>query len=107
MIRIKYGPNPQSIKEVEIQPQLVDSFAKKNKENKKRPELNKSNVKQKEEKPKVVPTPPKKTLWKQKAEAPKSTTTPPKSNKMVWRPKKVQSSAPTPLGMDLPSSSKK
>ena len=38
MIRIKYRPNPQGIKEVEIQPQLVDSHVKKNKENKKRPE---------------------------------------------------------------------
>ena len=38
MIRIKYGPNPQGIKKVEIQPQLVDSHVKKNKENKKRPE---------------------------------------------------------------------
>jgi hypothetical protein len=37
MIRIKYGPNPQGIKEVEIQPQLVDNLIKKNKENKKRP----------------------------------------------------------------------
>ena len=37
MIRIKYRPNPQGIKEVEIQPQLVDSQIKKNKENKKRP----------------------------------------------------------------------
>ena len=34
MIRIKYGPNPQGIKEVEIQPQLVDNLIKKNKENK-------------------------------------------------------------------------
>ena len=41
MIRIKYGPNPQGIKEVERQPQLVDSLAKKNKENKKRPEQKK------------------------------------------------------------------
>jgi hypothetical protein len=31
MIRIKYGPNPQGIKEVEIQPQLVDSLVKKGK----------------------------------------------------------------------------
>ena len=29
MIRIKYGPNPQGIKEVEIQPQLMDSLIKK------------------------------------------------------------------------------
>ena len=87
MIRIKYGPNPQGKKEVKIQPQLVDSLVKKNKENKKRPEPKKN----KEETPKVVPTPPKKEkVWKQKQEAPKSTTTPPKTNKMVWKPKKVQ-----------------
>ena len=42
MIRIKYGPNPQGIKKVEIQPQLVDSLAKKNKENKKRSEQKKN-----------------------------------------------------------------
>jgi len=91
MIRIKYGPNPQGIKEVEIQPQLVDNLVKKSKENKTRPEPKKSNPKQKEETPKVVPTPLKKDkkVWKQKEEAPKSTTTPPKSNKMVWRPKIV------------------
>ena len=29
MIRIKYGPNPQGIKEVEIQPQLMDNLIKK------------------------------------------------------------------------------
>ena len=107
MIRIKYGLNPQGIKEVERQPQLVDSLAKKNKENKKTAEPKKNNLKQEEEKPKVVPTPAKKMVWKQKEEAPKSTTTPPKSNKMVWRPKKVQSSAPTPPGTDVLSSSKK
>jgi hypothetical protein len=60
MIRIKYGPNPQSIKEVEIQPQLMDNLIKKNKENKKRPKQKKNNPKKKEETPKVVPTPPKK-----------------------------------------------
>ena len=59
MIRIKYGPNSQGIKEVEIQPQLVDSLTKKNKENKKRPEQKKSNPKKKEETPKVVPHHPK------------------------------------------------
>jgi hypothetical protein len=60
MIRIKYGPNPQGIKEVEIQPQLVGGLTKKSKENKKRSELKKNNLKKKEEIPKVVPTPPKK-----------------------------------------------
>ena len=71
MIRIKYRPNPQGIKEVEIQPQLVDSLAKKNKENKKRTEPKKNNLKQKEETPKVVPTPPKK---EKSVETKKSTT---------------------------------
>ena len=96
MIRIKYGPNPQRIKEVEIQPQPVDSLVKKNKENIKRPKQKKNNPKQKQESLKVVPIPPKKKMvWKQKEEAPKSTTTPPKSNKMVWRPKRC--SHPRPL----------
>jgi hypothetical protein len=108
MIHIKYGPNPQGIKEVEIQPRLVGSLVKKNKENKKRLEQKNNNPKEKEETSKVVPTPPKKEkVWKQKQEPPKSTTTLPKTNKMVWRPKQVKSSAPTPLGMDVPSSSKK
>jgi len=107
MIHIKYGLNPQRIKEVEIQPQLVDSLIEKTKKIK-RGRSRKNNLKKKEETPKVVPTPPKKEkVWKQKEGAPKSTTTPPKSNKIVWRPKKVQSSMPTPLGMDVPSSSKK
>ena len=109
MICIKYEPNPQGIKEVEIQPQLVNSLVKKNKENKKTPEPKKNNQKPKEEAPKVVPAPPKKDkkMWKQKDKALKSTSTPPKSNKMVWRPKKVQSSMPTTPCTDIPSSSKK
>ena len=66
MIRIKYGPNPQGIREVEIQPQLVDSLSnkKKNKEIKKR--LEQKKIKQ-------IP----------REEAPKTTTTPPKTNKVV------------------------
>ena len=47
MIRIKYGLNPQGIKEVEIQPLLMDSLVKKGKENKKRPEQKKNNPKKK------------------------------------------------------------
>ena len=68
MIRIKYEPNPQGIKEVEVQPQLFDSLAKKNKENKKRLEQKKNNPKKKEETLKVVPTPSKrdKKVWKKK-----------------------------------------
>jgi hypothetical protein len=45
MIHIKYGPNPQAIKDVEIQPQLVDNLIRKNKGNKKRPEPKKNNPK--------------------------------------------------------------
>ena len=41
MIHIKYGPNPQGLKEVHIQPQLVDNMVKKNKEIKKKPEQKK------------------------------------------------------------------
>jgi hypothetical protein len=86
----------------------VGGLTKKNKENKKRLEQRKNIPTKKEEIPKVVPTPPKKEkVCKQKEEALKSTTTSPKSYKMVWRPKKVQPSPSTPLGMDIPSSSKK
>lgn len=42
-------------------------------------------------------------VWKQKEEAAKSTTTPPKSNKIVWKPKEVQSSMSTSLGPEAPS----
>jgi hypothetical protein len=45
-------------------------------------------------------------VWKHKEEALESTTTPPKWNKLVWRPKKEQTFAPTPLGTGTPSSSK-
>ena len=66
MIRNKYGLNPQGIKQVEMQPQLVDSLVKKNKKHKKRPEPKKNETKKKEETPKVVPTPLKKEkVWKQ------------------------------------------
>jgi hypothetical protein len=108
MIHIKYEPNPQGIKEVEIQPQLVDSLVKKNKENKKRPKQERT-VQRKRKKPqRLFSHHLRRTkVWKQKEEVLKFTSTPPKSNKMVWRPKKVQSSTPTPPGMDVPSSSKK
>ena len=38
MICIKYKPNPQGLREVHIQPQMVDRPVKKNKEIKKKPE---------------------------------------------------------------------
>jgi len=70
MIHIKYGPNPQGLREVHIQPQLVDSMVKKNKEIKKKPEQKKVKQMTKEKTPKVVPTPPKKNkpVWKPKEE---------------------------------------
>jgi hypothetical protein len=106
MIRINYGPNPQGIKEVEIQPQLVGSLTKKNKENKKRPEQKKNNPKKKFLR--LFPHHPRrKRCGNKKNESPKPTTTPTKSNKLVWKPKKVQPSTPTPSGTDIPSSSKK
>jgi hypothetical protein len=104
MIRIKYGPKPKGIKEVEIQPQLVDSLIKKNKENKKRPEQKKNNPKQKRRNSKGYSNTSK--VWKQKEEAPKSTPTPPKKINMVWRVK-VLASASTSPGSDVPLSSKK
>ena len=106
MIRIKYGPNPQGIREVEIQPQLVDSLIIKNKEIKKMVKQKKVKQIPKEEAQKPIPTPPRKNkmVWKTKEAAPMSTTTPPKSNKMVWKPKQVQSC--TSPGSDVPSTSK-
>jgi hypothetical protein len=104
MIRIKYGPNQQGIKEVEIQPHMVEGLTKKNK---KSLDLKKNNPKHQKESPRVIPTPSKKEkVWKHQEEALKSTTIPPKENKMVWRPKKKDTSVPAPPGMDIPSSSK-
>jgi hypothetical protein len=60
LIRIKYGLNPQGIREVEIQPQKMDRLIKFiNKEAKKRLEQQKS--KQTPNAPKSTQTPPKKT----------------------------------------------
>ena len=86
MIHIKYGPNPQGLKKVHIQPQLVDNLIKKEKEFKKRPEQKKIKQITKGEKSKVVSTPPKKnkSVWKPKEEAPTATTTPSKKINMVW-----------------------
>jgi hypothetical protein len=107
MICIKYGPNPQSLRELHIQPQKVDRPVKKSKEIKRKSEQKKVKQLPKENIPKVVPTPPKKLVWRPKEEAPKSTTTPPRTNKMVWRPKKEQPSTSTSPRVDTPSSSKK
>jgi len=54
-IRIKYGPNPQGIKEVEIQRQLVDILFKNSKENKKKPELKRTTQLQKRKHPRLSP----------------------------------------------------
>ena len=78
MILIKYGSNQQGIREVQIQPQLVNGLM--NKEVKKKPELKKTKQITKEETPEAVSTPSKKnkTLWKPKKKALNSTTTPSK-----------------------------
>ena len=74
MICIKYGPNPQGLREVYIQPQMVDRPVKKNKEIKMKSEQKKVKM-TKEKTPKAVPTSPKKNkpVWKPKEEGPKST----------------------------------
>jgi len=79
MIRIRYGPNPQGIKEVEIQPQLLKNLSKISKQKpepkqKATPKKNKKEQKKKEapekkikEKRDEVPKPSqKKTVWKVK-----------------------------------------
>ena len=87
MIKIKYGPNPQGIREVEIQPQRMDSLINKyiNKEAQKRPEHEKSKHIPKIETSKSTLAPPKKTkmVWKPKEKAPKSIPAPPKKTKML------------------------
>jgi hypothetical protein len=90
MIIIKYGPNLQGIKEVEIQPQLVDSLAKKNKENKKRPEQKKEQPKEKGRNSKGCSH----TTKEGKGVETKTRSTKvhyhtTKTNKIVWKPKKV------------------
>jgi hypothetical protein len=118
MICIKYRPNPQGLKEVCVQTQLVGKMAK-NKDTKKKPAPKKSNriqgnppkdiPTQKKSKqiqnniPKIIATPKKDSVWKPKEETPKPINTPPMINKMVWRPKKEQSSTPH---TDTPSTSK-
>ena len=59
MICIKYSPNPQGLREIHIQPQMVDMPVKKNEEIKKKPEQKKVKQMTKEKIPKAVPTPPK------------------------------------------------
>ena len=109
MICIKYGPNPQGLREVHIQPQMMDRPVKKNKEIKKKPEQRKVKQMTKAKIPKAVPTPRKKNnpVWNPKEAAPKATTTPPRTNKMAWRPKKEQPSASTSPGSGAPSTNKK
>jgi hypothetical protein len=109
MICIKYRTNPQGLKEVHIQPQLVDSLVKKNKDIKKKPEQKKVKQMTKEKTPRTILTPPKKNkpVWKPKEEPPKPTTTPRRTNKMVWSLKKEQPSASTSPRSGAPATSKK
>jgi hypothetical protein len=107
MIRIKYGPNQQGIREVEIQPQIIDNLSKVTQKPKKKPEQKKKvapNKNRKENPEKSIHIPPReeKIAWQPKKGAPRATAT-----KQVWVPKeakKVETSAPTPLGTNTPSS---
>jgi len=116
MIRIRYGPNPQGIREVEIQPQLLKNLSKISKQKpepkqKVAPKKNKKEQKKKEspekkiqEKRDEVPKPSqKKTVWKVNEKV-EQTATLPKVIHLEWKPKKVQPSPPPKT--DEPSSSK-
>jgi len=114
MTRILYGPNPQGIRQVEIQPQLIKNtkISKKKPEPKEKAAPKKKNKEQKKkiapkknEKKDEVPKPSQpKLVWKPKQKV-EQTSTPPKVILLKWRPKQVQPS--TPLKTDVPSSSKK
>jgi hypothetical protein len=100
MIRIKYGPNSQKIREVEVTPPKKDSlitFMKKFMEEEK--------LRQRREyKARVT----KKMEPQNKVQAPKpkkSPSPPPKKIKQVWRVKEVQSSTSSSPGPDATSSS--
>ena len=114
MIRILYGPNPQGIRQVEIQPQLIKNtkISKKKPEPKEKAAPKKNNKEQKKkiapkknEKRDEVPKPSQlEQVWKRKQKV-EQTSTPPKVILLKWRPKQVQPS--TPPKTDVPSSSKK
>ena len=88
MIHIKYGPNPQGLKEVHIEPHLVSNLVKKAEEtrSKKKPEQKQKAAPKKFE---AAPIPPRmnKKAWQPRENAPKPTPTLPKKTKMVWRMK--------------------
>ena len=97
MIRIRYGPNPQGIREVEIQPQLLKTYQKyQNKSQSqskrrllkriKRSRKRKKLPKKIQEKRDEVPKPSqKKTVWKVK-EKDEQTATLPKVIHLEWKP---------------------
>jgi hypothetical protein len=122
MIRITYGPNQQGIREVEIQPQIIDNLSKvkeskkklkprkkvapkkSGKPEQKKPMAPKRNEKKMPEKNEDNHTPPKeeKAAWQPKKGAPKATA----PKKWVWMSKEAKPSISTSPGMDTPSSSK-
>jgi hypothetical protein len=84
MIRIKYRLNPQGIKQVQVQPQLVGSLTKKNKKTKRDRSKRRTTQRRKKKFLRLFPHHPRrKRCGNKKDESPKPTTTPPKSNKMV------------------------
>jgi hypothetical protein len=85
MIRVKFGPNPQKIKEVEVTPSQKDSLIPFMKTLMKEDPANSKRSKKKGKSKDHVPAPP----------------TPPKKTKKVWRKKnKTSSTATTSPGTD-------
>jgi hypothetical protein len=87
MIRIKYGPNQQGIREVQIQPQIIDNHSKITQKSKKKPEQKKraapkENRKEKLEKGIYIPQKLEKAAWQPKKGTPRAT-----ASKQVWMPK--------------------
>ena len=85
MIRVKFGPNPQKIKEVEVTPSQKDSLIPFMKTLMKEDPANSKRSKKKGKSKDPIPAPP----------------TPPKKTKKVWRKKnKTSSTATTSPGTD-------
>jgi hypothetical protein len=107
MIRIKYGPNQQGIREVEIQPQIMDNTSQKKPEQRKMiakqgtSKKNKNKGKAGRRKTEDNSTPPIETkqVCKQTQEASKVI---PKKKTMVWQ-KKEKAFAPSSPGQDASS----
>ena len=92
MIRVKFGPNPQKIKEVEVTPSQKDSLIpfmktlmKEDPTSSKRPKKGKPRATTLEDPVPAPPTPPKKTkkVWRKKNKTSSTATTSPGTDKMT------------------------